>query len=105
MIIKFDDIEAEYARLKSHQLGYIPSTGSQPSSMLILLTPDVDSICSARILVDSLKSDLIQFILRPVNTQKELIDITNQYLQDENVSNTKTEMAARNIQRWKFNLI
>lgn len=97
MIVSLDDLQTVYADLKSRQQEYIHATGSQPSNMLILLTPEVDSLCSARILVSLLKSDLVTFVIKPVQQYTEMIEITKQYLKDENVRTPRTHTTSTRV--------
>lgn len=84
VVVELEHQQQVYLDLKNDQSREIPSTGMRPTHMLILVTPDVDSLCAARILGGMLRSDLLTYKITPVQSYEDLVAAAKEYLQDEN---------------------
>jgi len=72
LIQPLDALEDAYRKLKSRQLEVLPATGNMPSPVMILVAPEPDALCAAKMLTALLRSDGITYNLKPVASHGHL---------------------------------
>lgn len=96
LVQPLDSLQTAYAELRQRQQTEIAATGAMPAPLVILVSPEPDSVATAKMLTGLLCSDDIRYVLKAVATHQQLKDTVRDVIdKDENVSTQHTRGQTR----------
>jgi len=83
VLVALDDLASEYGRLRRRQQEWEKRSGNPAAAILLLCSPEPDSICAARILTNMFHSDQIQYQIKPVDGYSTLLQCIKTALEQQ----------------------
>lgn len=91
LVQPLDSLQTAYRELRQRQQSEIAATGAFPAPLVILVSPEPDSVCTAKMLTGLLCSDDMRYVLKAVATHQQLKDTVRDMIEkDENVRRAGT---------------